>query len=199
MARQQQGGATSHRFRAIDWLRGLSVLFMIECHSLYFLRPDLERSPFWYALQGINGLVSVAFLFAAGFSIALVVARAAGDPQARRRRSKRSLIRIAEVMALALYINQVSHFLISNPIWLLRPDILTCIVAGLVAVWAVVTACRGRNAMAVTLLIGLWLGVMIATLWASAYRSDGIWVGLLNNPTGAMFPLLPWTGYLLLG
>jgi len=199
MARELKGDRTSHRFRAIDWLRGLSVLFMVECHSLYFLRPDLERTPFWYKLQGINGLVSVAFLFAAGFSIALVVARAAGDAHARQRRSKRSLIRIGEVALLALYIGQVSHDYFSNPIWLLRPDILTCIVAGLVLIWAVVTACRGRNALAAGLLAGLWVCVLGGTLFTTTYRGDHLWIGLINNSTGAMFPLMPWTGYMLLG
>src|SRR6266498_4027083 len=117
----------------------------------------------------------------------------------RGRRSKRTLLRIAEVMALALYINQVSHDVISNPIWLLRPDILSCIVAGLLMVWTVVTVCRGRNGIALSVLSGLWLSVMVGTLWASGYRGGGNFLGLLNNSTGAMFPLLPWTGHLLLG
>src|SRR4051794_12200605 len=165
-----RAGKTTARFKAIDWLRGLSVLFMIECHCLYFLSPSLDRTAEWYQIQNINGLVSVAFLFAAGFSLGLVGARAAGDVQTRARRSKRTLLRIAEVFALAFYINEVSHDVISNPIWLLRLDILSCIVAGLLVVWAVITSCRGRNGMALAVLIGLWLSVMIGTFWASGYR-----------------------------
>jgi uncharacterized membrane protein len=200
MSRELTGvGRTTARFRSIDWLRGLSVLFMIECHCLYFLSPSLEKQPDWYRLQAINGLVSVAFLFAAGFSLGLVGARAAGDAKTRARRSKRTLLRIAEVLALSLYINQVSHDVITNPIWLFRPDILSCIVAGLLMVWGVVTVCRGRNGLALSLLTGLWLSVMVGTLWASRYRGEGNFLGLLNNSTGAMFPLLPWTGHLLLG
>jgi uncharacterized membrane protein len=194
-----RAGKTTARFKAIDWLRGLSVLFMIECHCLYFLSPTLDRTAEWYQLQNINGLVSVAFLFAAGFSLGLVGARAAGDIQTRARRSKRTLLRIAEVFALAFYINEVSHDVISNPIWLLRLDILSCIVAGLLVVWAVITSCRGRNGIALSVLATLWLSVMVATFWASGYRGGGIFIGLINNSTGAMFPLFPWTGYLLLG
>ncbi|MDB5319064.1 MAG: hypothetical protein JWN40_695 [Phycisphaerales bacterium] len=194
-----KAGKTTARFKAIDWLRGLSVLFMIECHTLYFLSPSLERTPDWYQLQNINGLVSVSFLFAAGFSLGLVGARAAGDVQTRARRSKRTLLRIAEVMGLALFINQASHDVIANPIWLLRPDILSCIVAGLLVVWAIVTTCRGRNGLALSLLAGSWLSVMIATFWASGYRGGGNFLGLINNSSGAMFPLFPWIGYLLLG
>lgn len=194
-----RAGKTTARFKAIDWLRGLSVLFMIECHCLYFLSPSLERTPEWYRLQNINGLVSVAFLFAAGFALGLVGARAAGDAQTRARRSKRTLLRIAEVFALALYINQFAHDVISNPIWLLRLDILSCIVAGLLVVWAVITGCRGRNGVALGLLAGLWLSVLIGSLWTSGYRSESVFIGLINNSTGAMFPLFPWTGYLLLG
>jgi uncharacterized membrane protein len=194
-----RAGKTTARFKAIDWLRGLSVLFMMECHCLYFLSPTLERTPEWYQLQNINGLVSVAFLFAAGFALGLVGARAAGDPLTRARRSKRTLLRIAEVFALALYINQVSHDFLSNPIWLLRLDILSCIVAGLLIVWTVITVCRGRNGIALGVLAALWLSVMVGTFWASGYRGGGVFLGLINNSSGAMFPLFPWSGYLLLG
>src|SRR4051794_26717490 len=158
-----RAGKTTARFKAIDWLRGLSVLFMIECHCLYFLTPSLERTPAWYELQSINGLVSVAFLFAAGFSTGLVGARAAGDPVTRRRRLKRTLLRIAEIVALATYIHVVNHPVFTQPAWWARIDILMCISLGLVILWAVVTACRGRNGLAATMLFALWLTLLFGT------------------------------------
>jgi len=188
-----------HRFKAIDWLRGLSVLFMIECHCLYFLTPELERTPAWYELQAINGLVSVAFLFAAGFSTGLITARAAGDAVTRRRRSKRTLLRVAEVVGLSLYIHAANHPVFSQPAWWLRVDILMCISIGLVMLWAVVTGCRGRNGLAAGTLVGLWLVLLFGTFWAAPYRGGEIVTGLLNNSNGSLFPVFPWCGYLLLG
>src|SRR5829696_1428369 len=99
-------GATkvADRFRAIDWLRGLSVLFMIECHALWLLRPQFERTPLWNWLQHWNGMVSVCFLFAAGFAAGLVGSKGmSGDAAARQKRSRKTLRRIAGVWAVALW------------------------------------------------------------------------------------------------
>ena len=192
------------RVRAIDWLRGLSVIFMIECHSLMFLRHDLENSPFWIDLQNVNGLVSVAFLFASGFAGGLVGARSAKDKATRRRRTRRTFLRLAEVVAVGTYFNYVSRPVVRQPTLLLRVDILMCIAYGVVVVWAVLNACRGRNRLAVGVLVTLMLAVLTAAPWAAAYRGPGWLTGLLNNsPTdgvgGSMFPLFPWLAYPLLG
>jgi len=200
MPRELQGAAsTSHRIKAIDWLRGLSVVFMIECHSLYFLLPSLEKTQGWYRLQGINGLVSVAFLFAAGFSSGLVVSRAAGDEVTRRRRSKRTLLRIVEVLALSFYMHLVWYPGITQPWTLLRVEILMCICLGLLMVWAIVTLCRGRHGLAAASLTALCAAIMAASFWTGAYRGGYAISSLLNTSTGSMFPLFPWVGYLLLG
>ena len=192
------------RVRAIDWLRGLSVLFMIECHSLVFLRHDLERTPLWIGLQNINGLVSVAFLFASGFAGGLVGARAAKDKATRRRRARRTFLRLVEVVAVATYFNYVSRPVIRQPVLLLRIDILMCIAYGVVVVWAVLNVCRGRNRLAVALLAAMAIAGLAAAPWAAAYRGPVWLTGLMNNsPTngvsGSMFPLLPWLAYPLLG
>jgi hypothetical protein len=172
---------------------------MIECHSLYFLSPELDRTPGWYRLQAINGLVSVAFLFAAGFASGLVVSRAAGDAVTRRRRTKRTLLRIAEVIALAQYMHLAWYPVLAEPQTLLRIDILMCISIGLLTVWGVVTLSRGRQALAVTVLLGLCAGIMAATFWTPRYQGNYLLGSLLNTSTGSMFPLFPWMGYLILG
>ena len=193
------------RVRAIDWLRGLSVIFMIECHALVFLRPELELSAFWINLQNVNGLVSTAFLFASGFAGGLVGARAAKDGATRRRRTRRTFLRLAEVVAVAMYFNYVSRPVIRRPVTLLRVDILMCIAYGVVIVWAVLNLSRGRNRAAVAVLATLSLAVLAATPWAAGYHGAEWLTGLLNNTTplngvsGSMFPLFPWLVYPLLG
>ena len=54
------------RIRAIDWLRGLAVLFMIQTHALGLLQPALREGSAFAALQWVDGLVAPAFILAAG-------------------------------------------------------------------------------------------------------------------------------------
>jgi uncharacterized membrane protein len=198
----QGAKGSGERFRAIDWLRGLSVLFMIECHALYFLRPDLERTPLWHWLQGWNGLVSVSFLFAAGFAAGLVGSRGmakAGDAAARRNRSIKTLKRIAAVWAVSLYFRLTSFPVFDQQAWLLKFDILTCICTGLLAVWVVLNVCRTRQVVAAIGVAALGATALAATPWAMGYRGGEIVTGWLNGSNGSMFTPFPWLGYLLLG
>src|SRR5262244_2660700 len=57
------------RVKAFDWLRGLAVLVMIECHAMVLLRKDLLATPAAKAMDWLNGLVAPSFIFAAGFSL----------------------------------------------------------------------------------------------------------------------------------
>src|SRR5437667_125911 len=59
------------RVVAIDWLRGLAVLVMIQCHAMALLKPELRSGPFYGVLTWIDGLVAPAFILAAGFSLSL--------------------------------------------------------------------------------------------------------------------------------
>src|SRR6202048_4331511 len=93
--------APARRVRAIDWLRGLAVLLMIQTHALGLLRPELRGGAAFNELQWLDGLVAPAFILAAGFSLALTQVRAAaagGSADARRRRMLKTLRRIGEVL-----------------------------------------------------------------------------------------------------
>lgn len=203
----------AERFRAIDWLRGLSVLVMIECHALFFIQPELEASPFWKWIQGWNGLVSVSFLFAAGFAAGLVGTRQianAPDAEARRARSRKTLVRIAQVLAISLFFRVSSS--LGDPaslghldtlkhlgIAILKFDILVCICAGLLAVWAAMMVCRSRVGLAAAMVGVLLITSLALTPWATAYRGNPIITGWLNSSTGSMFTPFPFAAYLLLG
>ena len=189
----------ARRIRAIDWLRGLSVLFMIECHTLYFLSPSLEYTPRWIWIQNLNGLVSAAFLFASGFAGGLVGSRAAGDRAARARRAKRTFLRLAEVVALAAYFHLACYPVFHEPSTILRVDILLCIAFGVIAVWGIVTLGRGKLAQTAFVLLATATAVLCASPWASRYRGGAVLTELLNSSTGSMFPLFPWLMYPLLG
>ena len=44
----------NERVRAIDWLRGLAVVVMVQTHALSLLLPSLRTGPFFAQLQWID-------------------------------------------------------------------------------------------------------------------------------------------------
>ena len=76
--------STQARVRAFDWLRGLAVLVMVETHAMVLLRKELLATRVAGVLDYVNGLVAPSFIFAAGFSLALVQVRAASVGELRR-------------------------------------------------------------------------------------------------------------------
>jgi hypothetical protein len=85
------------RFRALDWLRGGAVLVMIQCHAMNkWLLHGLRGSELFRRLDFVDGLVAPSFLFAAGFSLALVQLRGGMTPA----RVRKSAQRLGEVLAV---------------------------------------------------------------------------------------------------
>lgn len=186
------------RIRALDWHRGLAVLVMIECHCLVYLSPSLDSHPLRQWLNRLNGLVAPSFIFAAGFSLALVMGRAALEPAGRGRRALKSLVRIAEVFAVALLMASSKWPLFREPAWLLRVDILACIAYSLFVLWIFVTALAGRTLVVAGAMLACAALVFGASPWTETLRGGGA-VHLLNGSTGSPFPLVPWAGYGFLG
>ena len=92
------------RVQAFDWLRGLAVLVMIQCHAMVLLHPALKDDPLFRVLARLDGLVAPAFTFSAGFSLALVQVRGATSG-ARATRVLKTLRRLGEVLAVATLVN----------------------------------------------------------------------------------------------
>lgn len=193
----------SPRVRAFDWLRGGAVLVMIETHALVLLRPALRQGSFFTTLQWIDGLVAPAFILAAGFSLALTQVRAAApgkgqrDPAARRQRLRKTLRRIGEVLAVATLVNWMWFPIFREPRWILRVDILQCIGLSLLIAlpFFFLLAPRPRLLQAAAL-----AGAALAFGLSPLAEHVGPPLAMLaNSTTGAVFPLLPWSGYVYLG
>ena len=187
----------SHRIKAFDWLRGLAVLFMIETHALVLLRPELRASPAGRHLDWFNGLVAPSFIFAAGFSLALVQVR--GAQGARWPRARRSLRRIGEVLAVGLLINAIWFPWRQQPGWLLRMDILPCIGVSLLLAMPLLVGLSRRPTLLSALALLIALGLFLSTPYTDSLT--GPWADVLSKhgPHDALFPLLPWMGYVFLG
>ena len=187
------------RVKAFDWLRGLAVLVMIECHAMVLLHKELLATRAASVMDWLNGLVAPSFIFAAGFSLALVQVRTARSGGARGARFLRTLRRIGEVLAVGTLINYVWFPVWVEPAWLLRVDILQCIGVSLLFALPLFAglAARPRRLLAGCL-------VVAAALFFVAPFADGYqgalqdWVNK-SGPHHSVFPLLPWSGWVYLG
>jgi len=188
--------APQARITAFDWLRGLAVLVMIQCHALVLLQPRLRAGPLFRGLNFIDGLVAPSFILAAGFSLALTQVRgaAAGTRQARLLKTLR---RIAEVLIVASLVNWMWFPILHEPRWLLRIDILHCIGLALLIALPIMSALASRPRLLRWVALGL-----AAIAFGAAPLAEGVkgpLASLVNISTGSLFPLLPWAGYVYLG
>jgi uncharacterized membrane protein len=191
--------APAARIRAFDWLRGLAVLFMIQCHALTLLKPALRESFWEKRLIWADGLVAPSFIFAAGFSLALVQVRGAAAGT-RGTRLIKTLRRLGEVLFVATLVNLAwFRFPLMNGElkWLLRVDILQCIGLSLLIALPLLAGLATRPSV----LRWVTLALAVATFALSPFGEwvHGGWAMLANQTTGAVFPLLPWAGYVYLG
>ena len=184
------------RIRAFDWLRGIAVLVMIQTHAKVLLRPDLRKGDFFQWLDRIDGLVAPAFIFAAGFSLALVQVRGALAGQ-RAARVRKTLVRLGEVLLVATLVNWMWFPLLREPRWILRLDILHTIALGLLLALPIFAALSPRPDLL------RWAAIALA---AAAFgvsplveHVKGPLAPLLNGANGTVFPLTPWAGYVYLG
>lgn len=188
------------RVRAFDWLRGLAVLVMIETHALVLLRPGLRQGQLFTVIQWIDGLVAPAFILAAGFSMALTQVRAAAggnDPAARRARLRKTLRRLGEVLAVATLVNWMWFPIFREPRWIFRVDILQCIGLSLLIALPLLFLLAPRpRLLRVVALAAAAAAFGLAPLCEHLGPPLAM---LLNGTTGAVFPLLPWGGYVYLG
>jgi uncharacterized membrane protein len=186
------------RVRAFDWLRGIAVLVMIQTHSLVLLRPELRQGALFSVLQWIDGLVAPSFIFAAGFALALVQVRSAQQASSSRlRRLRRTLRRLGEVFFVATLTNWMWFPIFREPRWILRVDILHCIgLALLIALPAMFLLATRPRALR---WVALALAALVFGLAPFGEQVRGPLAMLANGSTGAVFPLLPWAGYVYLG
>jgi uncharacterized membrane protein len=184
------------RVRAIDWLRGLSVLVMIQCHALVLLTPELRKSVWTGRLLKVDGLVAPAFIFSAGFALSLLMVRSAAAGVLGERVG-RNLRRIAEVFAVAALVNAVWFPIRAEPVWLLRLDILHCVGLCLMLTLPLAAPLAARPRV----LAGTAFALAMAA-FALAPFSDSAgepWASFLRKSNWAPFPLVPWVGFAWLG
>jgi uncharacterized membrane protein len=199
-------GTSANRRAYIDWMRGLSVLFMIAAHTFDAWTVLEDRTtPLYKAVNFIGGLAAPMFLFLAGVSVAMAASS----------RTRRSGDRVAAAWSVQKRGWQIFGlaFLFRLQSWALSPgatvkgifkaDILNIMgpsIAAAAWIWGRLSDRRAR----------LWTFGALACGFAYAtpiIRNAG-WLAWLPDPIEwyirpfpklSVFTFFPWAGYVFAG
>lgn len=196
----------SRRLGYLDWLRGVTVLIMIEAHTFDAWTLASERARPWFGrLMLLAGMAAPLFLFLAGVAISLSAAaqmRRAAEPSAAARRAQQrgwQLFRYAFLFRLQSFVLGG----LKSPRNLLKVDILNVMgpaVALTAGLWNVGST-RWRRAAWLT---AATLAVVLVTPWIRTtplldWLPDPIeWY--IRPPVGqGTFTLFPWAAFVPAG
>ena len=189
----------------IDWLRGISVVIMIEAHTLdAWTRLDARHNSTYNWAMIVGGFAAPGFMFVAGIALAL----AAGS-RLRRGKSSAEAAALARRRALQVFglafLFRLQSWVISggDPVTLLKVDILN--VMGLSMLAAAVLWSLGRarwdRAMwmfVATALVAMATPLVRATPLLSPLPDPIEWY-FRPIPGRGTFTLFPWAAFLLAG
>ncbi len=125
------------RFPFLDWMRGLAVVVMIQCHAFNaFARPDTRDGGAYMLSQFVGGMAAPLFLFMAGMTTAFQMESLARREASPWRRWAAALRRAAYIMGIALlfrFTNWLGSFPNGNLQELTKVDILNCMAVAMAA------------------------------------------------------------------
>jgi predicted acyltransferase len=156
------------RLRSLDWLRGIAVLVMVECHVFNALLASEFRSERWFGiLNWLNGFVAPAFLLVSGAVMGINLQKRWGKGTGKMWR------RVGQIFIVAYLLHLPTPFLwqFFGPrgphlveLWT-KMDILQCIAGSLTIILALVPVCRTPKLHRIVCLV---LGVTVAVFCGSA-------------------------------
>jgi uncharacterized membrane protein len=194
------------RVSAIDWLRGLAVVLMIQAHGFdAWLMPEAKVGAGYWLIRHMSGLPSRMFLFLAGVSAALrfesQLARGTAAGTMRWHLVKRG----AQILGLAYLFRLQEHVLAGFkggfPM-VFRVDILNAIGASLLLVALVATPRHGRPRIGLTLAVAaglLALGPLIGPAHFPDWLPRPVTSYIGGQRPMSWFPLFPWGAWALVG
>jgi uncharacterized membrane protein len=191
----------ANRVLALDWLRGLGVLIMLQGHLFNsFAQPPLHNHPAYILSQFIGGMPAPIFLVLVGVTLGFRLDKADREALAPRNRWIVALQRAAYLAAIAFAFRlQLWIFAWGNP-WteLLRVDILNCMALG-IAVLSPVALLPPSKRITWSVAAGLAIAAL-APLVSMVDWSGVPW--LVRNyavPNKAYFTFFPEAAYIAFG
>jgi uncharacterized membrane protein len=198
--------APRERLRALDWLRGIAVLVMAECHVFNALLAPEYRSSSWFGfLNWLNGFVAPAFLLVSGAVMGINLQNRWGKGTGKMWR------RVGQVFLVAYLLHLPTPLLwqFFGPrgphlveLWT-KMDILQCVAGSLAIILLLVPVARTPQMHRI---LCAALGIIAATsaVPVTKWVASGVEIPkpILNYlwPTGiGIFPLVPWAGFPLIG
>ncbi len=200
---------TVGRWHALDALRFLAVLMMVQGHLFYALLHDASRAASWYdAHSYAHGFTAPLFLFVSGAAFGLTTFRRHSLHLSLSPAVKRRLERYVTLVGIGYFM----HFELPSLSWLqslseerlaeaLRVDALQHIGVTLLVLQALI-AITTRARFFVLTTAGLSVVAVLAAPWL--WRQDVtslpvILAGYVNAYGGSYFPLAPWCAFIGLG
>jgi uncharacterized membrane protein len=198
--------APSHRLDAIDWLRGVAVVLMIQTH-LYdsWVSPAAKATSLYWWTRYLGGVPSRLFLLLVGVSLAIRF-----EGQLRKGVDHATMVRGAarrglEILALA-YVFRFQEYALSGfwgpPTDLFRIDILNCIGVSMMLVAVVAAPRAGRPQYVLALAaaaIFVGLGAVIGPAHFPTFIPTPISSYLGGQRPMAWFGLFPWGAWAFVG
>src|SRR5712675_1004673 len=177
------------RLRALDWLRGIAVLVMVECHVFNALLAHVYRSATWFnVLNWLNGFVAPAFLLVSGAIMGINLQNRWGKGTGKMWR------RVGQVFIVAYLLHLPTPFLwqFFGPrgphlveLWT-KMDILQCVAGSLALILLLVPVTRTpRVHRVVCVAVGVLAAASapVVAEWARGVRTP-MWLLSYLWPTG---------------
>ena len=175
------------RYPVIDCIRGCAIIAMIAYHFGFdlnmqgYISQDINHNSNW---QVARSLILGAFLFVAGFSMAL----------ATNQNIKRRLIRLVRIAACAVLVSIGSYFMFPDS-WIFF-GVLHFVLVGSLICWLVMPYQKLLLIFAMSILtIGIFYESPVFN------RPFLQWLGMMTYKpiTEDYVPLLPWLGVMMIG
>jgi len=192
--------------QAIDWLRGLAVVLMIQTH-LYdaWVSPAGKATSLYSWTRFLGGIPSRLFLLLVGVSMAIRFESQIARGTDRRTMYRGAIKRGLEIVLLA-YLFRMQEFTLSgfggDWINLFRIDILNCIGASMVLIPFIVAPRNGKPQVMAALgaaLVVIALGPIIGPAVFPRWLPEPLTAYLGGPRPMACFPLFPWMAWPLIG
>jgi uncharacterized membrane protein len=196
--------STVNRYPFLDWMRGLAVLIMIQCHTFNsFARLDVRQGGPYILSQFVGGMAAPLFLFMAGMTFGFGMESLERREPQRLRRLLLSLKRAGYIMLIA-FAFRASNWVASlpRPDWqeIFKVDILNSMALAMGA-FAFIALLQSKDRIR-------WsLAGAVAIAAASPVVANLDWAGvpqivqdyLAAGETRGRFPFFPYASYIGFG